>query len=398
LVGNFDRIRFNAGGGSFIFVNSIVRLQSNFVEDFNFTLNTGTGFNGEVKCITFDTINDKIYCGGKFTTFNGNYVDGICRLNMDGTYDATFNSGSGFIQPTEYPTRMRMMNDGRILISGSTITNYNGNARSQNLMLNNDGSLNTDFVTTDTGIIEDFYEISNDRMITVGDAVQYVNSITGVSVNNSGAYGTVFLIPGSNTQPNMHQYSIQKVEEGIFLIAGTFTEVNGIARNKSAKIYMCDQDPNVDLTFSGGVISTDFIGDSYVWQAWDPTDTYELTLTNNTSSTFTPTEPGMYYLTSTNGACNFETSIDLTELSVSEMDQTSFTIFPNPTNGEIKISNLAFGSKIEICDLSGKIVKTASTEDSSLNIDLTSLNLGTYFVHVTDQNNQRTTKRISVTN
>lgn len=389
-VGNFDYVNQYSGGYA---ANRIMRFQSDMVEYPGFRTNIGSGFNDYVYCVTVDTINDKIYCGGKFTSFNGNPVNGICRLNMDGTFDASFDAGTGFNVPTEYPKVMKMMNDGRIFISGQYITTYNGNARFQNVMLNNDGTLNTVFVPAVNvlGAIEDFYEISNDRMIAVGNNVQYVNSITA----STTGLGSIFSM--TNPGINGHQWSIQKVEDGIYLIGGQFTSINGTARNGSAKIYMCDQDPNLNLTFNNGVISSDFIGDSYVWTAWDPTDTYELTLTNNTNSTFTPTEPGAYYLNSTNGACQYEGYINLNQLSVSDIDKSGFTLYPNPTNHQVKISNIEQGATIEICDITGKKVMDLQATSTTLDIDLTSLNNGTYFVQVINQNNQKTIKRLNIT-
>ena len=60
------------------------------------TFNVGTGFNNVVWVINIDTINQKIYVGGDFTTYNGTTQNKICRLNMDGSLDSAFDIGTGF--------------------------------------------------------------------------------------------------------------------------------------------------------------------------------------------------------------------------------------------------------------------------------------------------------------
>ncbi|MET3028280.1 T9SS type A sorting domain-containing protein [Flavobacterium sp. UW10123] len=64
----------------------------------------------------------KILCAGTFNIYNVNGVKGLIRLNVDGSVDQAFNTGTGFNGPVE---TIFIEPDGKILVAGS-FTNYNG--------------------------------------------------------------------------------------------------------------------------------------------------------------------------------------------------------------------------------------------------------------------------------
>ena len=77
--------------------------------------------------------------------------------------------------------------------------------------------------------------------------------------------------------------------------------------------------------------------------------------------------------------------------SVSEKTNSKFSIFPNPTNGFAKIEiNLADLKNIHVKDLSGKIVSNSIDN----NLDLNSLQSGTYLVQIELKDGSFSTERI----
>ena len=143
-----DLIEFTNGkvvcGGYFEFysgisVNYICRLNSNGSLDTTF--NIGSGFDAYVYSLGKQSDN-KIIVGGLFTQYDGTSVGRICRLNVDGTIDNTFNSGgTGF---NSFVYKLQILSDDSILAVGG-FTTYNGSNYNRIIKLNSDGSVNATF-------------------------------------------------------------------------------------------------------------------------------------------------------------------------------------------------------------------------------------------------------------
>lgn len=145
----------------------------------------------------------KFLVGGLFHFVNDSPKFGLVRLNPNGELDASFNANGagpdgGGVQKIE------LLPDGKIIIVG-LFTNYNNTARKGIARLNSDGTLDASFNT-------------------------------GVAVND------VYLDAISDAQP---------LADGKILIAGLFTQFNGIAVNRIARL---NQNGSVDATFSAPAI------------------------------------------------------------------------------------------------------------------------------------------------
>lgn len=92
---------------------TLSRYNSNLTQDFNFNSRTGTY---SVRNIAVQN-NGKILLVG-INDYDGNASPGLVRVNADGTYDSSFNVGSGFgnslTQPALHAT---VQQDGKILVS-----------------------------------------------------------------------------------------------------------------------------------------------------------------------------------------------------------------------------------------------------------------------------------------
>lgn len=139
---------FNAADGP-VAAGRIIRLNVDGTHDTTF--NTGTGFDG-AGLSWVDTVvlqeDNKILVGGTFDTYNGATASGIARLNADGSLDGTFNTGTGFIDdgtPTgEKVNSIAIQSNGKILVVGDFIE-YNGVTHNRIIRLNIDGSHDATF-------------------------------------------------------------------------------------------------------------------------------------------------------------------------------------------------------------------------------------------------------------
>lgn len=70
-------------------------------------------------------------------------------------------------------------------------------------------------------------------------------------------------------------------------------------------------------------------------------------------------------------------------LSIEELSSELLTIYPNPTNGSLKVDlgNLIM-QEIQILDLNGRIVHSVSVQSSSIELDVQNLNNGIYILSV----------------
>jgi uncharacterized delta-60 repeat protein len=124
----------------------IARLTSTGIVDNTFQLSGfTTGSSQGIYGLSIDP-SGKIMCGGSFTSYSGVSRGGdIARLNTDGTYDTTFNVGTGITGGGKFVADIIPTN-GKYLITG-VFDNFNGSSVGSIMRLNSDGSLDTTFNT-----------------------------------------------------------------------------------------------------------------------------------------------------------------------------------------------------------------------------------------------------------
>ena len=123
-------------------INHIARLSADGSLDSLF--NAGSGADNPVYAVaeTFVGGQSKVLLAGAFTTVGGMTLNGIARLNANGTPDLAFNPGLG-ANATVYA--MALQTDGKIVIGGD-FTAVNGNTNYNHIArLNTDGSVDTSF-------------------------------------------------------------------------------------------------------------------------------------------------------------------------------------------------------------------------------------------------------------
>jgi uncharacterized delta-60 repeat protein len=243
-------------GGAFYVIDGIykrhlTRLNSN--GSFDVSFNQGTGANTPVGSISIQS-DGKILVGGGFTLFNGEIKKSIVRFNLDGSLDTSFNIGTGLIGGI---SASKIQSDGKIIIAGS-FTSFNGTTRNGVARLNSDGSLDTSF-NPGAGAPIGIYsmDIQLDGKIILGG--QFLNYNSGstknriVRLNTNGSLDPVF---NSGTGPNGYLNQVLIQPDGKVIIVGYFTSYNGFLSKNIARL---DTNGNFDSSFIIGTGPNDIV-------------------------------------------------------------------------------------------------------------------------------------------
>lgn len=208
------------------YFSGLVRTNTDGTRDPNFNDNTpmqsgdpqiGVGIGGGTVYTILTQANGKIIIGGDFNGYStrslSSAVNGVARINTDGTVDASFNSYGSGTNGIVYA--LAAQPDGKILMSGA-FTSYNGTAVNRLVRLNADGTLDNSF-----------------------------------NFNKSAADNTIYAIaflPGNNK----------------FLIGGDFSSYNNAGKNRIARIHNCSTAESItNVTVCMSQLPYSWNGNSY---------------------------------------------------------------------------------------------------------------------------------------
>ncbi|MEI9961772.1 MAG: Calx-beta domain-containing protein [Limisphaerales bacterium] len=232
-------------GGAFNSVNNvhfnfIARLMTDGTIDTSF--NPGAGADGSIYALaeTFIGGARKLYVGGTFGSLNSVSSPSLIRLNNNGTVDTSFITGVGFDGPiyaiAAYPTNS--VYAGKVLVGGA-FAHYNGTSLKDIVRLNADGSLDVGFnAGTATNSTVNTIVIQPDGRILVGGSFTSVNGMAVnrlVRLNGDGSTDTNF-VANIGTGANNTVESISLQQDNRIVVAGQFTQVNGIMRNHITRL------------------------------------------------------------------------------------------------------------------------------------------------------------------
>lgn len=233
-------------GGKFTLYNGmsvggLIRLLPNGLPDMTFNVGLGVDANVETILVQPD---HKILVGGQFSSFNGQLISRLVRLNADGSIDTTFNIGSGF---DKYIYTMALQSDGKIILGGSFV-NYNGTPQKRIVRLNPDGSLDPTFQTGSGFSKGDVRSIliQPDGRIIVGGTFSgtYKSTIVMrlIRLQKSGDFD-----PSFDAHLNNKLYTMEFTANYRLMIGGDFNSISGISKHRAARLKLC-----LDSTFWNG--------------------------------------------------------------------------------------------------------------------------------------------------
>lgn len=208
----------------------------------------GTGFNGQTNPVVAE--NGYFIVGGgagQFTTYNGISANNIIALNNDGSVYGGFNYGTGF---NNTASAIFKDSSGKYMVGGQ-FTSYDGNVLNRITRLNPDGSLDTTF-TAGTGassIVNNFEQQPDGKYLVGGFVVSY-SGITGrggmIRIDSGGTLDTTFNI----VQPNGFNSNVSVIrylDSGKILVGGIFSTLSGQSVNRIARL---NNDGSRDTTFN----------------------------------------------------------------------------------------------------------------------------------------------------
>lgn len=243
--------------------NRIARLQSNGALDTSF--NPGSGTDNPVLAVAPAFVGGtiKAVICGNFASVNGAVRNGVARLNNDGTVDAGFDPGTGadgvVYGVAVYPTNST--HAGKMLICGG-FSSINGTARNGIARLNNDGSLDLNF-NPGTGAAGEVRAVALqiDGRILIGGSFTNFNG-TALNrlarLNDNGSVDNTFN-PGVGADDTVLSIAVQGDTK--IVVAGLFTHCNGVTRNRITRL---NNDGSADPTINFGAGANNFVASTVV--------------------------------------------------------------------------------------------------------------------------------------
>ena len=235
-------------GGDFTAFNAIERggvVRLNVDGTVDTTFSSGSGADGFVGAVVI-LPDDRVLIGGGFGSVDNISRRGIARLNQNGSLDPSFNPGAGVDGPI---FAMSLLQDGRLLIAGD-FTTYNNVPRRSIARLNGDGSLDGTF-DPGAGMDGPVYAIvqQTDGRVVVGGFFNLVDNVpmSGIArLNASGALDLTFSpIGGANDTI----YALALQGDGRVIAGGAFTAYDGEPRRGVVRV---NTDGTLDNTFNPG--------------------------------------------------------------------------------------------------------------------------------------------------
>ncbi len=362
-----------------------------------------------VNSIVIDTINYKIYIGGKFTEYGGQERNKIARLNWDGSLDNTFNIGDGFGSGGEVFS-MALQSDGKIVVGGN-FSSYDGTTchnitrlktnGSLDLAFNNNLGTGVNFIQNDVNAVV----IQADKKILIGgDIWQYngsnVNNL--VRIDSTGTFdptftasssiseiiNTICLLPNNEILVGGYDGLIQKLNnDGTTSTSFTvpqfpnqiYYSVNSLRYSSSLnKVYVAFE--NTISNNSLRLISTDGINDnSFVVDEVDNLKEIAIQDDGKVLIGGSVYQCEGYFI---NGMARIISSTGPTALETTEAG--SFSVYPNPASNEITINNIPLSENhIRIMNSLGQEMKSFTVNNKySYSIDISDLVAGIYIVKI----------------
>ncbi len=217
---------------------NIAKINNDGTVDTNFS--TGSiadtnGFDDEVFDVAVQN-DGRIVATGDFDEYNGNPSGKIARLNADGSFDNSFNTGSGF---NTRPADVKVQPNGKILVAG-VFNNYNGTSVDRLVRLNADGALDASF-SANISFIPEFIHLDQNNNIFIGGFGELLK------LNPDGSVDAAFSFDGdTNFSSFKINDAITTTFDNSIYIAGRFI----LSSNSEQKvIYKLNPDGSLDNTF-----------------------------------------------------------------------------------------------------------------------------------------------------
>lgn len=218
-------------GGSTLIETAGILIRFNIDGTIDNTFNTGTGFNDEYLKMAVQP-DGKIITSGAFSTYNDIVVNGVVRLNPDGTIDPSFalNAIESEI------LSLALLPNGKVLLSGRFTENGNTNYRI--LRLNADGTIDPGFTATFDNFALSMIAQSGDKLIAAGfGSYESMPAAYIVKLNSNGTVDASF-----NNNPGFSDYvfGMTQQNDGKIIAVGPFESYNNQQAKQIVRLHSDD--------------------------------------------------------------------------------------------------------------------------------------------------------------
>lgn len=211
-------------------VSTLVKLNPDGTLDTGFTANLGS-INNFVSDIEVDS-NDKILITGGFTAVNGHTTNGVARLNSDGSVDTTFTA-SNLIETNYYIKAIQCLSNGKYVVGGD---------KGKFFKLNSNGSSDntwTNYLNDSNDWVTDIKLQSDESIIATGQF--YYKSSNTFKFNTDGIRDTGFVVALSGTR---YGYKLHiNADDGFY-----------ITTHNTRNVYKCIANGDFDTEFNAPAI------------------------------------------------------------------------------------------------------------------------------------------------
>jgi uncharacterized delta-60 repeat protein len=326
---------------------------------------------------------DKILIAAQ--SFNGANVDfSVVRINPDGSFDSTFDSdGIAIIDliGDDLLYAMALQTDGKIVVAGTSSMNFAA------IRLNTDGSLDTSFdtdgkVKTPVTIGDDIataLTIQTDgKIILAGITNAPGNLNLLVRYNTDGSLDTTFDTDGMVITSNICSvYGVKVQTDGKIIAVGTYP----VLASMDFVVVRYNANGSLDLTFdTDGFVTTDlgFAHDDMAYATCIQTNGKIVVVGHGNNAGYDNFMVVRYHPDNSNDVTNLSESI--------------FNIYPNPTSGILNIQNQEKDFSIQITNNIGQQVYFENCKANKSSIDLHHLPTGIYTLTLETNSNIYTSR------
>ena len=312
--------------------------------------------------------------------------NGTTWIPQCGNYTVSGTNASGSVQPNNQPVYEGVQS--AWVLEEINLSDYLGQVIKFRFKLGSDGGTVADGYYFDD--FEILYNLNAPPVAPVASFNTSANSTcTGATVvfsdassNNPSAWAWDF---GDGSSASVENPTHAYANAGTYIISLTASNAAGSASFTDTIVVFTT--PAVSLSASNNVVClTDGVVDFIV----NPANA-QLTGTGVSNSVFDPTVAGVgsfvitASITDPNGCVGTDTlSIQVDACAnLLNQDLSNVLIYPNPTNGEVIITGISAGSRIQLLDCSGKLLYEVKVQSTSMALDLSSFSTGIYMVNCT---------------
>ncbi|MCR5860863.1 T9SS type A sorting domain-containing protein [Flavobacterium sp. J372] len=374
----------------------------------NGAIEGSVGFKFNQAPISLEILPDgKILAAGRFNLYNNISTPKLIRLNADGTKDTSFNYTLPPGVTNSNVDRTIQLNDGKVLIS---FTNIN-TGKASIARLNGDGSHDTSF-TVNAGTVSGSGYYGFKQMILLENGQILVprykyyanfNSLPSPNVillDSDGTWNTAFDVPSFDD--DIPFYSLAGCNR--LIVTGDFELLGSLYKNNIAAVNVSPNPvppsgASIQYANPGETLADlDVSGQNILWYMQPPTceNTYNALYTARSSdetdnvAPLSPTTPlvngNTYYCTQTVNTLESLFALPVKVIFGTPAGTEDYetapkvTLYPNPTDGVLKIDSATAFSHIYIYNTVGQLVLSKRNNIANAEIDMSHLNSGMYII------------------